>query len=59
MLVTVILDTADNLLHIIGSKMSIQSRLASNTLQQLLLIVFSTETETNQIGCRQTTRPFW
>ena len=55
MLVAIVLNTADYLAHIVRTKMGIESCLASNALQKLLLSIFAAETETNQIGCRQGT----
>ena len=58
MLVAIILDAAQHLAHIVGAQMGIQSGLAGNALQQLLLVIFSTKTKTDKIRCWQRTGTF-
>ena len=51
-LVTLILYPTDNLLHIVGAEVGIESCLSCYPLQQLLLCVFATETKPYQIRSR-------
>ena len=44
-LITLILNPVDNLLHIVGAKVGIESCLSCYSFQQLLLCVFATETK--------------
>ena len=48
-----ILDASQNLAHVVRSQMGVETCLASNALQELLLIILAAKAETYQIDCRK------
>jgi hypothetical protein len=54
-----LLDTLQNLAHVVCAQMCIESSLASYALEQLFLRVFATKTETDKVGGRQTASTLW
>ena len=54
MFISIFADAKLNLFDVGSAKVSVESSLSCNALQELLLTVLTTETETDEISCRKT-----